>query len=205
MFSLHIPKSAILICPSLSSRILSSFRSLENKREVKSHSNQHSFVQMKFSWGYGSLCHHGSGESLRGGSAATKSSGPDMALRSSSLPAVKCPTSPYPVAHVQGFSWGPCCPSHLVWDRYCNRSPHLPCLLNTCCTLGARSIFLVWICQQESENINVPCGCPSWRVAILASWVIAPGAVLTTHEALTDMYGITSQSTSGYELWSAPE
>lgn len=170
MFSLHIPKSAILICPSLSSRILSSFRSLENKSEVKSHLNKHSFVKMKYSWGYGSLCHHSSWESLRGGSAVTKFSGPDMALLSGSLPAVKCPASPY-----QWFMFRASLEAlaalaiYLVWDRYRNRSPYLPRLLNTCCTLGALSIFPVWICQQEKENINVPCGCPSWKVAILVS------------------------------------
>lgn len=51
MFSLHIPKSAILICPSLSNRILSSFRSLKNKRKAKSHLNEHSYFKVKFSWG----------------------------------------------------------------------------------------------------------------------------------------------------------
>lgn len=39
MFSLHMPKSAILMCPSESSMTLSSFKSLQRSRENSGHEN----------------------------------------------------------------------------------------------------------------------------------------------------------------------
>lgn len=121
------------------------------------------------SHGVWQLCHH---------SWVGESEGwPRMAVLSCSLPAVISPTSEHQwlMAHAQGFSWGPCCPAYLAWARYGDRFSHLPYRSEYLLQLrGSVKIFYVnisagnwvhqcpvWMSQQKSEYIIVPCHCPS--------------------------------------------